>query len=824
MGMDSSGGVGFPRAPADETRDTYSSRMVRVAFLEFQLSLFRTFRNYLQTTQFDKQKFLEDSVPENRSFLDEVVDTQAFQQLVFYSMTKNSLPDLFEGLVSGSVTIEALREAPPVQLATVWLPPVHIILGKPTATEKDRTLRGIVPSVLDEKLLSAYSNKDRFTANLLAQLSTIIERLPELALLYRIRGVRYAHTGDSFLALRDYATYYAIRPDEPYGANDREIIEYLCESVSMDDLDTIGNRAGPVARTVADIVAVKLRVIKRSQDSVASLVAASPPGRRSGGASRGRPFGRVEVQLEQDGRMEQQSFLHFMTQLGLCPTPDYATKLFELLKSSERWRQAGDGVKNSWIKKLLHYCTSFLDEVKASYVSKLQLAKEEYVLAVFAHTFIQTGECGDLILTSGRIVFKCNRHYRDPDKVTREIAWKNIRAVERQDFRQILGGLSCLRIVTLRDGKKKSYTMRFWKHEDRDACFYYMVELWVGSFHSKKLACDKFLTVSQRNVIIAEGAFHTTKRRLLRTATCAGLFDYPKYPEYRWCNIAACLEKRGILNLQPDFGMHEGEASADPLALAARLLCEVSQLLFAYLTEDEEEKCDVQQVRLSEPYGRYCTAASELHKTDISGLTGSAHHAFFVNIYNALLIHTYLTVGFPTCDLDMEYIQKCSSYSINGMLFSICDIVRGVLGNFVQSNGKSYFTPEDPRCATVGKEANPHLFFLLATHLPRGPYIRCIDDPARLSANLEMAGRAYIQENVFLDSNRTLHIPQPLSHFAENVGCSHYDVVHYWILPHADGVLRKQLEALTSADSDLYSVQVECQTWKPSPKPVLHLS
>lgn len=54
--------------------------------------------------------------------------------------------------------------------------------------------------------------------------------------------------------------------------------------------------------------------------------------------------------------------------------------------------------------------------------------------------------------------------------------------------------------------------------------------------------------------------------------------------------------------------------------------------------------------------------------------------AFFVNVYNALVLHAFLIHGgFPASYLEWRYITKSAHYSIGGSAYSLDDILHGIL-------------------------------------------------------------------------------------------------------------------------------------------------
>ena len=132
---------------------------------------------------------------------------------------------------------------------------------------------------------------------------------------------------------------------------------------------------------------------------------------------------------------------------------------------------------------------------------------------------------------------------------------------------------------------------------------------------------------------------------------------------------------------------------------------------------------------------------------NLSKLSQAELLAFFSNVYNTLIVHAYIVVGFPISKLEYDYIKALARYSICGMLFSLDDILHGILrGNrHPTDRQQKYFLENDPRAQYALREPDPSILFLLTNHLPHSPYVRNIGTCERLSTNLKLAVTGYVQ-------------------------------------------------------------------------------
>lgn len=60
-----------------------------------------------------------------------------------------------------------------------------------------------------------------------------------------------------------------------------------------------------------------------------------------------------------------------------------------------------------------------------------------------------------------------------------------------------------------------------------------------------------------------------------------------------------------------------------------------------------DQAVDYKAVRLSPYYEQYCELAVQLQRVELLSLSREEKLAFFINIYNALVIHGNLRLGFP---------------------------------------------------------------------------------------------------------------------------------------------------------------------------------
>ena len=90
--------------------------------------------------------------------------------------------------------------------------------------------------------------------------------------------------------------------------------------------------------------------------------------------------------------------------------------------------------------------------------------------------------------------------------------------------------------------------------------------------------------------------------------------------------------------------------------------------------------------------------------------------AFFINIYNALVIHAHVERGVPTSTYQRYKFFSGMSYNIGGYNLSLNDIENGVLRSNRAAMATLYMKPfsaSDPRMKIILPEVEPRIHFAL---------------------------------------------------------------------------------------------------------------
>lgn len=115
--------------------------------------------------------------------------------------------------------------------------------------------------------------------------------------------------------------------------------------------------------------------------------------------------------------------------------------------------------------------------------------------------------------------------------------------------------------------------------------------------------------------------------------------------------------------------------------VAAELKSRIQRLYTQYLTADGTG-VDYKGIESSQEFEDYLEATHQLAKVDQSYLMEMEREekiAFFINIYNALTIHSNIVCGHPKTSLARIKLNAEACYNIGGLLFSLSEIENGIL-------------------------------------------------------------------------------------------------------------------------------------------------
>ena len=137
--------------------------------------------------------------------------------------------------------------------------------------------------------------------------------------------------------------------------------------------------------------------------------------------------------------------------------------------------------------------------------------------------------------------------------------------------------------------------------------------------------------------------------------------------------------------------------------------------LFAVFLSPDGMSVDYKGMAKSKEFEVYEKLSAELQRVDVTNISRDEKVAFFINIYNAMVIHATIKKGHPTWLWARYKFFYQTFYIIAGELYSLQDIENGILRGNKKGVGmiRVPFQPGDPRKQLALEAAEPLVHFAL---------------------------------------------------------------------------------------------------------------
>ncbi|KAK2839632.1 hypothetical protein Q5P01_013372 [Channa striata] len=233
------------------------------------------------------------------------------------------------------------------------------------------------------------------------------------------------------------------------------------------------------------------------------------------------------------------------------------------------------------------------------------------------------------------------------------------------------------------------------------------------------------------------------------------------------------------------------------------LLREMILKLFSEHLSADGKSVDYKGMSANPAFERYCELAIQLQRVELLSLSREEKLAFFINIYNALVIHGYLRLGAPTNMWQRYRFFNYVSYLIGGEVFTLQDIENGVL----RGNRKGVaqllrpFSKSDPRLQMALPDAEPLIHFALNCGAKGCPPIKTYT-PQDIDSQLRTAAEAFLENDngcVVDSGKREVRLNQIFKWYKADFGGTDEKLLK-WVLDHmGDSPKKASLQGILSA-------------------------
>lgn len=250
---------------------------------------------------------------------------------------------------------------------------------------------------------------------------------------------------------------------------------------------------------------------------------------------------------------------------------------------------------------------------------------------------------------------------------------------------------------------------------------------------------------------------------------------------------------------------YERISSVSDLALSIRN--SILELYGKYLSNDGRA-VDYNGLGASPEFNRYKQKAAMLQRANVEHLTHEEKLAFFINVYNALVIHGRVVFGYPVGAYKIYRFFNDVKYIIGGHEYSCDDIENGVLRANRKGVGQVFkpFGKYDPRLSSSLSQNEPLIHFALVCGAKSCPPISTYSAET-VMAQLKLAGESFLEseDGCSLDMEaRIIGLSLLLKWYKEDFGTKELNVLNFVRNNMPDGDKKTSLSKLI--DSGKYKV------------------
>ena len=221
----------------------------------------------------------------------------------------------------------------------------------------------------------------------------------------------------------------------------------------------------------------------------------------------------------------------------------------------------------------------------------------------------------------------------------------------------------------------------------------------------------------------------------------------------------------------------------------------------------------------------YVDATTELQNVDLLSLKSSEDKmCFWINMYNALIVHALAVFGPATSTLQRLTWFGDVSYTIGGYRFSANDIEHGILrGNApspaslwsilgISSLAKPTFSSGDSRKQFALAQVDPRIHFALNCGAKSCPPIK-VYRPDTLEQGLRSSAEAFCSSEVAFDtSTNTLQASSILKWYGTDFGATEKARIQY-LLPYLSEETRNEIQQIPEENLDSIQIKYMPYDW-----------
>ncbi|XP_050227973.1 uncharacterized protein LOC126677417 isoform X2 [Mercurialis annua] len=223
--------------------------------------------------------------------------------------------------------------------------------------------------------------------------------------------------------------------------------------------------------------------------------------------------------------------------------------------------------------------------------------------------------------------------------------------------------------------------------------------------------------------------------------------------------------------------------------------------------------------RASYAISNYRVLVEQLEKVTVSKMEKDAQIAFWINVYNALIMHAYLAYGIPHNSLRRLALFHKAAYNIGGHIISANAIEQSIfcfrtprVGKWLEtilSTALRKKSGEEKQLISSKfglSDAQPLVCFALCTGAFSDPALR-VYSATSVKYELEVAKREFLQANIVVKKSRKVFLPKLLERFAKEASISSDDLLK-WVTENVDKKLHDSIQKCIHGKSSKKASQI----------------
>lgn len=224
--------------------------------------------------------------------------------------------------------------------------------------------------------------------------------------------------------------------------------------------------------------------------------------------------------------------------------------------------------------------------------------------------------------------------------------------------------------------------------------------------------------------------------------------------------------------------------------------------------------------RASYAINNYRVLVEQLERVNVSRLDSKAQTAFWINVYNSLIMHAYLAYGIPHSSLRRLALFHKAAYNIGGHVISANAMEHSIFGFHTPRIGwwletifstamrKKYGEERQVISSKFGlPSSEPLVCFALCTGAFSDPMLK-VYTAANVIDELEAAKLEFLQANVVIKKSRKVFLPKVLERFAKEASIGGSDVLLKWVTDNVDKKLHDSIQKCFDRKTNMKASQI----------------